>query len=65
MSVKRKVNVKSLGKKCQTLKDLESGLSNTKVAKKYGAPRNTISTWTKNKTCYLLHWSNLRLKRKS
>ena len=30
---KWKLNVKSLGKNCQVLKDLESGLSNKEVAK--------------------------------
>ena len=34
MSVKRKLNVESLGEKCQVLKDLESGLSNKEVRKK-------------------------------
>ena len=33
MSVKRKLNIKSLGKKCQALKDLDSALSNKKVVK--------------------------------
>ena len=33
MSVKLKLNVKSLGKKYQAMKDLESGLSNNEVAK--------------------------------
>ena len=36
MSVKRKVNTKSLGEKCNVLKDLESGMSNKEVAEKYG-----------------------------
>ena len=36
ISIKRKLNVKNLGEKCQTLNNLESGLSNKKVAKKYG-----------------------------
>ena len=36
MSVKQKPKVKRLGeKKCQVLKDLESGLSNKEVAKKH------------------------------
>ena len=42
MSVKRKLNTKSLGKKCNALKDLESGMSNKKVAEKYGVPKNTF-----------------------
>ena len=52
MPVKRKVIAKSLVKKCQALKDLESGLSNKKVAEKHGGPKNTISTWTTNKALY-------------
>ena len=48
MLVERKLNVKSLGEKCQALKDLESGLPNKEVAK-------TLNT----KRCILLHWNNL------
>ena len=51
-SVKRKLTVKSLGKKCQALRDLEKGLSNKDVAERYGVPRNTISAWVKNKSKY-------------
>ena len=43
-SVKRKLSVKSLGEKCQALRDLKKGFLNKDVAEKYGAPRNTIST---------------------
>ena len=49
MSVKRKLNVKKLNEKCKALRDLESGLSNKKVAVKYGVLKNTVSTWVKNK----------------
>ena len=52
MSVKWKLNDKSFGKKCQTLKDLERNLSNKEVAKKFDVPKNSISTLTKNKTCF-------------
>ena len=48
-SVKRQLGVKSLGEKCQTLRELEKGLSNKDVAEKYGVPKNSISTWIKNK----------------
>lgn len=41
MLVKWKLNIKSLGKKCQALKDFDSALSNQEVAKKYGA-LNTV-----------------------
>ena len=47
--VKWKLTNESLAEKCQALKDLENGLSNKDVAIKYGAPRNTVSTWVKNK----------------
>ena len=43
-SVKRKLSVKSLGEKCQALRDLKKGFLNKDVAEKYGVPRNTIST---------------------
>ena len=52
MSVKRKLNTKRLGEKCNALKDLESGMSNKEVAEKYDVPKNTISTWLKNKNKY-------------
>ena len=39
MSVKRKLNTKSLGEKCNALKDLENGMSNKEVAEKYGVPK--------------------------
>ena len=52
ISVKWKLNAKSLGQKWQALKDLESSLNNKKVAKKYGLPKKTISAWTKSKTSY-------------
>ena len=51
-SVTRKLSIKSLGEKCQALRDLEKGLSKKDVAEKYGLPRNTISTWVKNKSKY-------------
>ena len=39
-----KLLTKYLGEKCQALRDLEKGLSNKNVAKKYAVPRNIIST---------------------
>ena len=41
--------LKTLTKKCQALRDLENGISNKNVAEKYGVPKNTVSTWLKNK----------------
>ena len=46
---KRKLDINSLKEKYEALKDLEKGLSNKDVAVKYGIPRNTVSTWLKNK----------------
>ena len=46
---KRKYVHKILREICQSLKDLEKGLSNKDVAAKYGVPRNTLSIWVKSK----------------
>ena len=46
---KRKYTYKTLHEKCQALKDLEKGESNIDVAAKYNIPKNTLSTWVKNK----------------
>ena len=40
---------KSLAEKFKALKDLENGFSNKGFATKYSVPRNTVSTWVKNK----------------
>ena len=65
-SVKPKLSIKSLGEKCQILRELEKGLSNKDVAEKYGVLRNTISAWVKNKSKYFaaLESSNKRKKAK-
>ena len=46
---KRKYTNKTLREKCQALKDLEKGETNRDVAAKYDVPKNTLSTWLKNK----------------
>ena len=46
---KRKYNHKQFVKNVKPFKDLENGMSNRDVAAKYGVPRNTLSTWFKNK----------------
>ena len=46
---KRKYTHKTLREKYQALKDLEKGESNKDVAAKYNVPKNTLSTWVKNK----------------
>ena len=46
---KRKHTHKTLREKYQALKDMEKGESNKDVAAKYNIPKNTLSTWVKNK----------------
>ena len=46
---KQKYTHKILREKCQALKDLEKRESNKDVAAKYNVPKNTLSTWVKNK----------------
>ena len=46
---KRKYTHKTLREKCKTLKDLEKGKRNKDVAAKYNVPKDTLSTWVKNK----------------
>ena len=48
-SCKRKLTKKSVIERCKAIKDLEQGMSNEDAANKYSVPRNTISTWFKNK----------------
>ena len=43
---KRKYTHKTLREKCQNLEKVES---NKDVAAKYNVPKNTLSTWVKNK----------------
>ena len=31
------------------MRDLENGISNKNITEKYGVPKNTVSTWLKNK----------------
>ena len=47
--IKRRLSNKPIGVKCKALKDLEKGMANKDVAAKYGVPKNTLSTWVKNK----------------
>ena len=47
--IKRRLNNKPIGVKCKAVKDLEKGMTNKDVAAKYGVPKNTLSTWVKNK----------------
>ena len=49
MHIKRRLKNKSIGVKCKALKDLKKGMTNKDVPAKYGVPKNTLSTWVKNK----------------
>ena len=46
---KQKYTQKILREKCQALKDLEKRECNKDVAAKCNVPKNTLSTWAKNK----------------
>ena len=46
---KRKLNTKSIKENHNTLKEVEDGKTKLQVAAKYGIPKNTLSTWLKNK----------------
>ena len=49
MSVKRKLNTKTLKEKCDVLSHMEKGMVNKEAANKFSVPINTISTWIKDK----------------
>ena len=49
MSVKHKLNTKTLKEKCDILSHIEKSMTNQEAADKFGVPKNTISTWTKSK----------------
>ena len=49
MSVKRKLNTKTLKEMCDILSHIEKGMANKEAADKFDVPKNTISTWIKNK----------------
>ena len=46
---KRKLHTKSIKDKYNALKEVEDGKTKSQVTAKYGIPRNTLSTWLKNK----------------
>ena len=48
-SLEENVTSKSVKEKVNALNDLKKGMSNKEVAKKYGVPKNTLSTWVNNK----------------
>ena len=49
MSVRRKLNTKTLKEKCDILSHIEKDMTNEEATDKSGVPKNTISTWIKNK----------------
>ena len=49
MSVKRKLNTKTLKEKCDILSHMGKGMVNKEAADKFSVPINTISTWIKDK----------------
>ena len=49
IATKRKLNTKSIKDKYNALKEIGDGNPKSKVALKYGIPKNTLSTWFKNK----------------
>ena len=46
---KRKLNAKSVKDKYSALKEVEDGKTKSQADAKYGIPKNTLSTWLKNK----------------
>ena len=48
-AVKRKLKITKLIQKCQIIRQIEKGMTNKEASKKFGVPKNTISTWMKNK----------------
>ena len=49
VATKRKLNAKSIKERYAALKEVEEGSSKSQVAMKCGIPKNTLSTWIKNK----------------
>ena len=49
---KHKLNKKTLKEKCDILARIEKGMTNKEVADKLCVPKNTISTWNKNKEIF-------------
>ena len=48
-AVKRKLKNTKLIQKCQIIRQIEKGVTNKEASEKFGVPKNTISTWMKNK----------------
>ena len=52
--LKQKYTTKTLREKVNALIDIERGISNKDVAKKYDVKNSTLSTWIKNSTLYYM-----------
>ena len=48
-AVKRKLHIVSLIQKCKVIWLIEKQITNKAASEKFGIPRNTLSTWMKNK----------------
>ena len=48
-AVKRKLKNTKLIQKCQIIRQIEKGMTNKEASEKLDVPKNTISTWMKNK----------------
>ena len=48
-AVKWKLKNTKLIQKCQIIRQIEKGMTNKEASEKFGAPKNRISTWMKNK----------------
>ena len=48
-TVKRKLKNTKLIQKCQIIREIEKGMTKMEASEKFGVPKNTISTWMKNK----------------
>ena len=49
LAVKPKQKNTKLIQKCQVIRQIEKGMTNQEASEKFGVPKNTISTWMKNK----------------
>lgn len=51
----RSITAKSLEEKYKALKEIKRGIAKKEVAKKYGIPLNTLSTWVKSKEKWFMN----------
>ena len=49
LAVKRKLKSTKLIQKCQIIRQIEKEMTNKEASEEFGVPKNTISTWMKNK----------------